>query len=95
MDLLRPALADPASRVDVQVSARVKTWVRTALHLDDDVAVVVTQLACREAGCPPLETVLAVLHPGAALSVHLPFPADQLTADAVQRAFDPQESHEH
>lgn len=35
--------------------------VRTTLNLPDDVAVTVQQLACREPGCPPVETVLAVL----------------------------------
>lgn len=35
--------------------------VRATLNLPDDVAVTVQQLACREPGCPPVETVLAVL----------------------------------
>lgn len=35
--------------------------VRTVLDLPDDVVVAVQQLACREPGCPPVETVLAVL----------------------------------
>ena len=35
--------------------------VRTTLNLPDDVAVTVQELACREPGCPPVETVIAVL----------------------------------
>ncbi len=38
-----------------------KETVRTLLGLDDDTAAVVRQLACTEPGCPPLETVIAVL----------------------------------
>jgi hypothetical protein len=39
----------------------VKETVRRLLGLDDDTAVVVRELACAEPGCPPLETVIAVL----------------------------------
>ena len=35
--------------------------VRTILDLPHDVAVTVQQLTCREPGCPPVETVIAVL----------------------------------
>ncbi|MEE4588157.1 hypothetical protein ACFV27_21065 [Streptomyces antimycoticus] len=35
--------------------------VRRLLGLDDDTGVVIRQLACAEPGCPPLETVIAVL----------------------------------
>lgn len=95
MDLIRPVLASRPAPLDADLSARVKTWVRSALDLGDDVAVVVSQLTCREPGCPPLETVLAVLQPGATRSVHLPLPAAQLTADDVQHAFARKESHDH
>ncbi|MGW4070503.1 hypothetical protein [Nocardia grenadensis] len=43
---------------------RVKDAVRSQLVLDDDTAVVVRQLDCREPGCPPVETVIAVLPAG-------------------------------
>ena len=35
--------------------------VRATLGLPADVAVTVQQLVCREPGCPPIETVIAVL----------------------------------
>lgn len=38
--------------------------VRGTLSLPDEVSVTVSQLACREPGCPPVETVIAVLGPG-------------------------------
>ncbi|NJO84917.1 MAG: hypothetical protein HC828_20575 [Blastochloris sp.] len=44
--------------------AAIKRWVAAALALPDDVTVMVTELHCRESGCPPLETVIAILRPG-------------------------------
>ena len=42
---------------------RVKGWVQVHAHAGDDQAVLVTELRCREEGCPPIETVLALLCP--------------------------------
>lgn len=39
----------------------IKVWTEAAFGLDDDAVVMVTELQCREPGCPPLETVIAVL----------------------------------
>jgi len=47
--------SDPA-----QVAA-IKDWTRAALHLSADTALLVTELQCTEEGCPPLETVIAIL----------------------------------
>jgi hypothetical protein len=44
-----------------QQAAHIAQLVRTILTLPDDVAVTVQQLTCREPGCPPVETVIAVL----------------------------------
>jgi len=41
--------------------ARVKTWVQQSMALPESATVMVTELACREPGCPPLETVIAIL----------------------------------
>ncbi|MBC3191844.1 hypothetical protein H7X46_12300 [Pseudonocardia sp. C8] len=47
--------------------------VRTTLELPDEAAVTVSQLACREPGCPPVETVIAVLGPdGRRWTIHRP-----------------------
>jgi len=40
---------------------RIKAWTRTVFHLSDATTVMVTELECREPGCPPIETVIAVL----------------------------------
>jgi hypothetical protein len=42
-------------------SANVKRWVRELFALADEVTVMVTELRCSEPGCPPLETVIAIL----------------------------------
>ena len=49
-----PALSDAA--ID-----RIKGWVQWYWRLDDSTVVMVTQLRCHEPGCPPVETVIALL----------------------------------
>jgi hypothetical protein len=61
--------------------------VRDTLQLGSEHTVVVQQLACAEAGCPPVETVVAVLSGGApARRWTLHQPLSDLTADAVRAA---------
>jgi len=43
-----------------QVTA-IKGWVRARSDVGDGVTVMVSELACTEPGCPPTETVIAVL----------------------------------
>jgi len=50
-----------ASRPDSDHVQKLKSIVRQSLQLDFDVTVVVQQLACAEPGCPPVDTVIAVL----------------------------------
>jgi len=57
-------LFSPQPRPDPAQLAAIKRWVVAALALPDDVTVMVTELRCSEPGCPPLETVIAVLRPG-------------------------------
>ena len=40
---------------------RIKSWTREIWSLSDDTTIMVTELECREPGCPPIETVIAVL----------------------------------
>ncbi len=51
-------------RPDPAQLAAIKRWVAAALTLPDDVPIMVTELHCSEPGCPPLETVIAILRPG-------------------------------
>ncbi|GAA0895014.1 MULTISPECIES: hypothetical protein [Streptomyces] len=61
--------------------------VRRLLGLDDDTAVVIRQLACAEPGCPPLETVIAVLPMnGQARRWALHTTAEEITEDDLRTA---------
>lgn len=54
-------LDDETPRSAASAIAALKRWVRDTLVLTDDETVMVTELTCREPGCPPIETVVAVL----------------------------------
>ncbi|MDZ4853523.1 MAG: hypothetical protein SGJ26_01445 [Nitrospirota bacterium] len=47
--------------IDPDQSDRIKSWVRETWSLSGEVTVMVTELECREPGCPPIETVIALL----------------------------------
>ncbi|MDT7843308.1 hypothetical protein [Streptomyces justiciae] len=60
---------------------------RVLLDLDDDTAVMVRQLTCTEPGCPPVETVVAVLPmEGEARRWTLHRPAEEITEDDLRAA---------
>jgi hypothetical protein len=44
---------------------RIRRWVRGVFALDEEATVMVTELRCSEPGCPPIETVIAILSEGA------------------------------
>jgi hypothetical protein len=56
--------------------ARVRAWAVHHLQADatvEQTGLVVSELACREPGCPPVETVISVLGPnGARWTIHKP-----------------------
>jgi hypothetical protein len=54
-DLTRPRRSNSAAL------RQVKTWAEQALRPSDDHAVMVTELRCSEEGCPPVETVIAIV----------------------------------
>ena len=71
--------------IDPQQLQQVKTWVHDTLQLDDDTSLMVTELRCSEPGCPPLETVIALLkqaHPTRQYKLHKPV-VDITLADIV------------
>jgi hypothetical protein len=56
-------------------TTEIKAWTAEALGLTNDVAVMVTELRCTEPGCPPLETVVAVMDgngPARQYKIHKP-----------------------
>jgi hypothetical protein len=46
---------------DPKRAAEVKEWAVEIFRLDADASVMVTELRCAEPGCPPLETIIAIL----------------------------------
>ena len=65
---------------------QIKEALRATLSLPDDTTVTVTELACLEEGCAPIETVVALLRPDApSLQYKLHKPTDAVDAeDLVQ-----------
>ena len=61
---------------------QIKDALRAALSLPDGTTVTVTELACLEEGCAPIETVVALLRPDAPPLQHkLHKPTDAVDAD--------------
>jgi len=56
MNLFSGKRTIPVDRAD-----QIKAWTRAVFHLNDETTVMVTELECREPGCPPIETVIALL----------------------------------
>jgi hypothetical protein len=48
-------------RQDPGRATEIKEWAAEVFRLPADASVLVTELHCTEPGCPPLETVIAVL----------------------------------
>lgn len=77
----------PEGPVPGPKSGELKETVPRLLGLDEDTAVMIRQLACTEPGCPPLETVVAVLPmDGPARRWTLHRPAVQITEDDLRAA---------
>ncbi len=73
-------------RPNLERVRRIKNALREALSLSDDVMVTVTELACLEEGCAPVETVIGLLRPDAPqLQYKLHEPVDAVDAqDLIQ-----------
>lgn len=71
--------------IDPQLLEQVKIWVRDILQVEDDTTIMVTELRCSEVGCPPIETVIALLnpiHPTRQYKIHKPV-TDIAMADII------------
>ena len=72
-----------------------KQSVRSALSIDADQAVLIQQLTCTEPGCPPVETVVAILGTPRR-SWKFATPAAELSASCVRAALATYpEGHDH
>jgi hypothetical protein len=58
-----------------KATQQVKTWALDVLQLEEHTSLMVTELRCTEPGCPPIETVIALLkpsHPTHQYKIHKP-----------------------
>lgn len=76
-------------RRDSGDAARVRALVRDVIDdlVEDGVRILVTELTCTEPGCPPTETVIALMHPGAPQQFKIHKPLAEVTEEDVMRAF--------
>jgi hypothetical protein len=54
----------PRTQSNPAHTQEIKQWIRAVFQLSDDVTVMVTELQCSEPGCPPVETVIAIMNTG-------------------------------
>ncbi|HEY9709498.1 MAG TPA: hypothetical protein V6D48_14940 [Oculatellaceae cyanobacterium] len=40
---------------------QIKTWIYELLEIDSEISISISQLRCIEPGCPPIETIIAVM----------------------------------
>ena len=71
------------------VGGGIKGWVRDVLDLSESSTVMVAELACTEPGCPPLETVVAVLDAGATRRYTIHRPMAEITEADVRALLSP------
>lgn len=72
-------------RIDPDQADRIKSWARSAWSLPEETTVMVTELECREPGCPPIETVIAFLEgPGKTTQFKIHKTTDEVTQQDVQ-----------
>lgn len=72
-------------RAAAAASAQIKTWVKKHLGFDASASIMVTELACHEPGCPPLETVIAVLESTGTRTWKIPRPAIELSTHDIEK----------
>jgi hypothetical protein len=48
-----------------EIRQKIKEWVAACLSDSSQIQVLVTELECAEPGCPPKETVIALIYPNA------------------------------
>ena len=75
-------------RSDPGLVKRVKAWSIEALQREEDVSLMVTELRCSEPGCPPIETVIALLRASEpAWQYKIPKPLAQITRQDIVELF--------
>jgi len=75
-------IGNSSKKPSLKMVRRIKHTLREALDLSEDTMITVTQLACLEEDCAPLETVIGLLRPKAPQLQHkLHKPTDDVDVD--------------
>ncbi len=77
----------PRSNRLMPKSSEIKGWIRQIIGLDDDTHISLSELACRDEGCPDIETVAGIFEtdkPIRTIRIHLPIA--EITLEDVQEA---------
>jgi hypothetical protein len=88
--MFQPPSDSPERKVRQQ---DIKQWGRELLGAEDDDVVMVTELRCSEPGCPPLETIIALLgaHQRRQVKVHKPLL--EVTREDIELAINATKMH--
>lgn len=54
----------PRSRAVPERLQKIKDWTRSLYDLDGGATISVAEIACRDEGCPDIETVIGIMRPG-------------------------------
>ncbi|MEW6248434.1 MAG: hypothetical protein AB1555_17250 [Nitrospirota bacterium] len=82
--------------IDPDQADRIKSWARARWGLSDETTVMVTELECREPGCPPIETVIAVLEgPGQVRQYKIHKSAGEVRRRDVEDLAKERDHHDH
>ncbi|AFY54927.1 hypothetical protein Riv7116_2412 [Rivularia sp. PCC 7116] len=55
------AFSRETTEVTSQQIKQVKKWIYQCLEIDEDISICLSQLQCKEADCPPIETVISIM----------------------------------
>lgn len=67
-------------------AGRIKGWVSRAFGLEEGTPVTVMELRCKEPGCPPVETAIAILDaPGSPRQYKVHRPMSEVAFEDVER----------
>ena len=72
---------------DPEAVARVRDWVRERFNLPAETAIMVSEVTCNLAGCPPLETVVAFWENETRYHFKLFKPVSEVTSDNLPFAW--------
>jgi nitrate reductase delta subunit len=70
-------------RSGAAATGQIRRWVEEHFGADEQATVLVTEFVCHEPGCPPIETVIALLGGKASRTWKIPCSAVELSADDI------------